>query len=250
MKLQAETYKIQENLGTYCKTGSKTEIPGLTENRVHHYRRLVYNAVKNTMEQAFPICSQVLNEEAYDSLVHRFLSEYNCQTPQIWKLPGEFYQWVVSSGLAQELKLPWLNDLLLFEWIEIDVHTMEDIAMPEAYKITDLFKNYLVFNPEFKLIRLEYPVHLFNIKDVSEKKAEYFILISRDPESGKVYFFNLSVLHVWVLEQMMNNPLCLEDLIPEIHKNFGIESETVLKNNFREIFNELIQKKFILGSSS
>lgn len=250
MILHQDTYQIQEKLGTYCKTGKEEQIPGLTPNRVRHYRRLVYNVIKGTLTQGFPLCHQVMGEEGFDSLVHKFFSEYNCQTPQIWKLPEEFYEWVIQNKISEKLNLPWLNDLLLFEWIEIEVHTMEDQIIPTASDITDLFNNLLVINPEYRLIRIEYPVHLFNIKEVENKKGNYFILISRHPETGKVYFFNLSVLHAWLFEKIADGDISVQDLIPEIATIFRIESEVVLKNNLEKVLRDLVNKKVILGAKN
>lgn len=248
MKLQQETNDIQEKLGSYCRTGTETELPGVYNDKLHHYRRLVYNAVKNTMVQAYPITYQVLEEKGFDPIVRKFFAENPCKTPQIWKLPGEFYEWAVTSGISGELQLPWLDDLLLFEWIELDIHTMEDMEIPMANEITNLFTDHLVFNPEFKLIRLNYPVHLFNVKEAAKRRSSYFVMVSRHPDSGKVFFFNLSFIHVWVIEKLSVERISLEDLIPQIHQNFGIENEIILRNNLRAIFSDLVRKKVVLGS--
>ena len=51
--LKQETKNIQEKLGEYCRTGEYVEIPGSNGSRLHHYRRLVYNAVGGALETAF-----------------------------------------------------------------------------------------------------------------------------------------------------------------------------------------------------
>ncbi len=63
MNLQKPTAKAQNQLGEYCRTGVNQNIPGVIENRLHHYRRLVFNVVKNTMHQAYPLMLQVLGEK-------------------------------------------------------------------------------------------------------------------------------------------------------------------------------------------
>ena len=106
MNLLKQTYDIQESLGDYCKTGIERDIPGITSNRIHHYRRLVFNAVRNTIEQAYPISLQVLGEEEFGNMIHDFFSNHNCRTPQIWKLPGEFYEYALKQDFVSKFNYP------------------------------------------------------------------------------------------------------------------------------------------------
>ena len=55
MNLREGNTEIQKPLGEYCRTGVELKIPGVTPGRVHHYRRLVYNVVRDTLDTAYPI---------------------------------------------------------------------------------------------------------------------------------------------------------------------------------------------------
>lgn len=249
MNLLKQTYDIQENLGSYCKTGLEQDIPGITTNRVHHYRRLVFNAVKNTLEQAYPISLQVLGEEEFEKMIHEFFSNHDCKTPQIWKLPGEFYEYALKEDFSTKYDYPWLNDMLLFEWIEIEVHTMPDANQSKFKEIKDLLNDKLIINKEHRLIKLEYPVHLKTADHLEENKGNYFVLISRDPIEGKVLFFNLSILHTWVFERIITENISVSSLFNEIYEIFGIDSETVLVQNLNAFLKELQNKAVVLGSA-
>ena len=48
MLLTEHTKQVQLDLAEYCRTGEYKPLPGITANRVEHYRRLVFNVVKNT----------------------------------------------------------------------------------------------------------------------------------------------------------------------------------------------------------
>lgn len=249
MNLLQQTYEIQENLGLYCKTGIDQNLPGITENRLHHYRRLVFNVVKNTLEQAYPIALQVLGEKQFRELIHDFFSNHDCRSPQIWKLPGEFYEYSLENKTAEKINSPWLNDLLLFEWTEIEVHTMPDAEIPKAGDITSYLDDVLLINPEYRLIQMEYPAHLVKADKLEDNKGKYFVLISRDPKEGKVMFFNLSILHTWVFERIANQKISVRSLFSDINSIFGIDSETILAENLESFLKDLHLKQVVLGSS-
>lgn len=247
MKLLEETTKAQFDLGQYCRTGKEISIKGVNQERVKHYRRLVYNVVRNTMDQAYPLASQILGEDRWNSLVHDFLINHDCQTPKIWLLPLEFYEYIRDHNYSKSLDLLWLNDLLYFEWIEIEVHVMPDEKMPDAKRKGDLLNDVLVINPEFRLIRLDYPIHQFNIDEAIKKKSNYFVLAARDPDKGHVNFFNLSLLHTWIIENLLQENVSIKSLYPKINQIFGIDSETMLTENLNGFLINLFSKKFILG---
>ena len=83
MKIQPE---IQELLGEYCRTGMETDIPGVTPGRLHHYRRLVNNVVRDMLDSGFPITLAALGEEQWDTLVQEFFVHGQPRTPQIMEL--------------------------------------------------------------------------------------------------------------------------------------------------------------------
>ncbi len=247
MKLQEQTTSAQNNLGIYCRTGKIREIPGINKNRIHHYRRLVFNVVKNTMKQAYPLTLQVMGEEKFTALVHDFFSNHKAQTPQIWKLPNEFYEYALESDFRKKTGKLWLNDLLLFEWIEIEVHTMPDIVSPEFNETGNIMEDILITNPESRLIQLNYPVHIMNVVDAEKNEGNYFVLVSRQKNTGNVNFFNLSLFHAWVYEKITTEKLSVKKLIPQVKVMFGFENEKKLISNLSHFISDLKNKQAILG---
>lgn len=247
MKLHKDTERIQNLLGDYCRTGVERDIPGITPGRVHHYRRLVYNVVRDTMDTAFPITLVALGEERWDVLVQDFFSSEQPQTPQIWKLPLEFYRYHSNQETGTRIQKPFLDDLLYFEWIEIEIHTMPDKPFPEYSQTGNIFLDRLVFNPEYEIVRLEYPVHMYSAEKTLELKGNYFVLVFRSPETGNVQFLNLSGLNTYILTRLADEPIPLNDLKGDIAQMAGIESEKYLDEALSIFIGDLIDKKLILG---
>jgi hypothetical protein len=247
MKLKEDTARIQDILGDYCRTGEGELIPGVTPGRVSHYRRLVYNVIRDTMDRAFPIAASALWEETWEELVQEFFSKGLPQTPQVWKLPYEFYNYHLLHETGIRIQKPWLEDLLYFEWMEIEIHTMPDKAYPEYQSHGNMFVDRLALNPEFEMIRLNYPVHMFPAHEAAEKKGDYFVLIFRVPETGNVNFLNLSAIHTYILARLMEENLPLNDLKGDIAQTAGIESIKYLDDALEKFIGDLMDKKLILG---
>ena len=247
MKLREDTERIQDLLGDFVRTGIEQEIPGLTTGRIHHYRRLVYNVVRDTMDTAFPITLAALGEEAWELLVQDFFSNETSQTPQVWKLPFEFYRYHAARETGKRIQKPYLEDLLYFEWIEIEVHTMPDRTFPHAIPQGNIFMDKLAFNPEYEIIRLEYPVHLHSAEKALEMKGDYFALVFRIPDSGNVQFLNLSGLNTYILTRMVEDSVPLNELKGDIAQAAGIESGKYLDDALATFIGDLMEKKLILG---
>lgn len=241
MYLNKETIEIQDSLAAYCKTGELQEIENVLNDRVKHYRRLVFTNVKNTLERAYPITLEWLSDEEWDLLVNDFFKSHDAQSPKIWELPKEFMEFAKQNNYANSLNKPALNDLLLVEWVEIEVHTMMDIDIDSKMLGGDS-SEVLVLTPEYNLLRLDYPVHIFNGDDSLDKKGDWFIYIFRNRETDGVQFLNISALHVFVLEKLYENPITLNNLLPIVSSVFGLTDIKALTKHLETFFSDLRKK--------
>ena len=230
MLLQSETYDIQKKLASFCRTGKPVDIPGTNTANLPHYRRLVYNIITDILESAFPITYKFLPKKEWESMTHDFFSNHACQTPQIWKLPLEFVNYIKVNYMDIKNVYPFLNDLLLFEWLEIELFNMEDEELPSFASTGDWMYDSIIMNPEYKMIAFKYPVHLFPPSQLSTKKvksADYFLLIYRHPDTKRVELFNLSPLHVFVIEKIENQKK-LNQIIIDACKFFNLTNKEEL----------------------
>lgn len=247
MKLSRDTANLQHNLAHYCRTGKDTPLAGITPNRIHHYRRLVFNVIKNTLTQAFPITVNYMGTKKWEGLVADFFENHDCQTPQVWKLPYEFYLFSRENNYHDKYSIPFLNDLLYFEWIEIEVYTMPDAEHEKFVAKGDYLTDPLVFNPEYRIIKLQYPVHKYRPEQAKNKPGEYFVLAFREPESGKVKFMNLSLFHVYLIERLHEYGYKMPVILNEAMKIFKIKDKELLLVNVQKFFSDIQRESFLLG---
>lgn len=248
MLLNNDTYTAQANLARYCKTGNKTKITGTRSDRILHYRRLVYNVIKYTLETTYPIAFKYIEKTTWEQICAEFFSNHSCTHPQVWRMPKEFFEYCKKTQIAERFKLPYLNDLLYFEWLEAEMYMMEDRAFPSFYASENWLEDYLALNPEYKLIKLDYPVHLGTPDDAVSKKGAYFVLLFRQQESGRIQFVNLSALHAFLIESISQQEKRLNAILIDILYVFGINDFDLLQKEVLRFVNDLHKKGFILGA--
>jgi hypothetical protein len=247
MLLQESTYKQQSDLAHFCRTGELAESVIVRPDRVHHYRRLVYNIVDDSLESAFPLAKNLLTDEQWDTLVNNFFATHKCMSAQIWEMPKEFYNYFKDTESPMKNLYPQLEDLLFFEWMEIEVFMMEDIVFPQVAKEGNILSDTLAVNPEFRIFRVSYPVHLKIAKEITQDdKGAYYILLFREKETGRVQFIDLSAVYVLIIENIAKG-LKLEEILTEISRHLKLDSMEVLFDNVKTFVEMLQVKGFVLG---
>lgn len=246
MLLKQETHNIQTQLAEYCKTGVEVEIEGAKQERLHHYRRLTYNIVKSALNTAYPIAHKTIDEDEWIGMIDDYYANHKMNTPLVWKMPQEFYNFVVEKRYSDTLGRPYLDDLLYFEWIEIEIHTMEDIEIPDYKEEGDLLIDKLVVTPEHEILSFDYPVHKFKGDDLLGKEGSYFVLIFRKLDTGAVRFINLSPFFAVTLQNIIENQLTFKQSIDATAKAFGVDYDQSIQHGLA-FANDLVTQGFILG---
>ncbi len=249
MLYSAKTYDSQQRLSRWVRTGENADVPGTTAEGLKQYRRLFRNNINNTLTQAYPISLEVLSNEQWNKMVDGFYANHDAQTPHVWKLPFEFYQFARESDYAQKYGFPFLNDLLYFEWLEIDVYTMPN-KYPEPFKENgDAMNDLIEVNREYSLERLEYPVHLYAAKESLNHKGNYFLLTYRTPKDFEVKFLDMPPLHVLFFEKISNERLTASQIIDQLLVQNNEIPKEQLAQNILGFIQTMMEEKVFLGFS-
>lgn len=245
--LKAETHTQQSRLADYCRTGNTPDLIDIKEDNLYQYRRLVINIALDTLETAYPITHSFLAPNVWDTLVKDFYANHKCQTTQVWRMPLEFFDYCKEKNIQQQLNISFLNDLLCFEWLELDMHTMPDIAYPQTKEIGSWLADTIALNPEHRVIQLSYPVHTTAPNEgLEEKEGIYFLLAYREKESGNLQFTDLSMLHVFIIENITNG-LQLSTILEEANTLLQINDINALTQHALTFLEDLKQREFVLG---
>ncbi|MCD4734573.1 MAG: putative DNA-binding domain-containing protein [Bacteroidales bacterium] len=250
MSLLNSTYKSQSALANFSRTGNNPEIPGVITDRLHHYRRLIRNIFDDSLSSAFPLTKNLLSEEEWEISVSDFMKDHSSASPQIWTMPREFAEYFTEINLRLVKKYPFIKELLWFEWLEVKLYMMTDKTV--NYKTKEsLINDKLVLNPENTLVHFEYPVHLKNAKQITVAyKSNYFLVMHRHPESGKILFTDLSPALFRIIEILDGKPVSFLDILDKISDEFNIPVNDQMTDFIRKFIKNSIRKRLILGYDS
>ena len=162
-------------------------------------------------------------------------------------MPQELYTYITEVNHQLLKKYYVLKELLLFEWLEIQLYMQEDIET-DCVLEGSLSVDKLVLNPEYILKGFCYPVHLkkakkININDV----GQYFVMLHRHPNSGKVLFTNLSPAFVRVIELLNESVYNIDELSVKVAVEFFIENISSVKEHIHGFLKSAYKNKLILG---
>lgn len=247
MQIQTVTYQQQSNLAKYCRTNILDDSLMVRKDRVHHYRRLIYNVVDDSLQAAFPLLNNLLPEDQWNKLVKGFFATHSCQSTQIWQMPGEFYEFIEANELQLKTTYPHLLNLIHFEWVEVEMFMMEDKKYPLFKTEGDWINDKIAINPEYRILQLDYPVHIKNSHLIkAADKGKYFLLVFREKETGKVQFIDISALLATVIENISKG-LTLNNILLELKAIINFESQEVMMEQIIPFFNSLKKKGFLQG---
>jgi len=101
--------------------------------------------------------------------------------------------------------------------------------------------------PEFRLLQLNYPVHIKNSQSITTaNKGQYFLLVFREKESGKVQFTDISAMFALILENIAKG-LTLNEIIMELKGILKFTNPDQLINQIGPFFDSLKKKGFLVG---
>lgn len=244
-----KTYGNMQKLSDFVRSGSPQKLNASRADGLKQYRRLFRNNINNTMVQAYPITFEILSKEQWDILIDDFFSKHDAKTPSVWKLPFEFYQFVENNNYSDEFEMPFLNDLMHFEWVEIEVYTMEDNEIEPWTEDGDIIKNPIRINPDYVITQLEYPVHQYAAKESVKHRGTYFLLTYRTQKSFDVKFIDLPVIQVYFVEKIANENLSAKEIIDELLKKNPQNKAEELEAYFKEFALTMFEQKVFIGYS-
>jgi len=248
MLLSEITRNQQSQFALYCKTDRDQNLIGTTPGRIHHYRRLIYNIVDESLRTAYPLTYNLLDKNHWNMLVSTFIANHKFRTPILWRMPEEFKNYLMANEKALAENFPFIWDLLEFEWKEIEVYMMEDNEAAKYFSGGSFEDDKIIFNPDFQILKLSYPVHTKNAKQITDKDlGERFVLIFRKKDNGEVIFVDLSLFHIWLISELIASRNRLEDLLVSASVIFNIEDVSQIKQNALSFLNEMKERQFILG---
>ncbi|SCA63840.1 hypothetical protein SCG7109_BH_00060 [Chlamydiales bacterium SCGC AG-110-M15] len=247
MLLKDDTKNTQSKLANYCRSGYYDPIPGVRPERAKVYRRLVYNLMEGALSSAYPITRQVLTDDEWVDFVQHFLTQHDCQSPHLWCMPKGLWEFAVKEQYAKKLGKPYLEELLCFEWLEIEMDMMPDIDPGPYESDGDPLNSPLLLNPHNQVRTFTYPVFSRSIEDLEKHHSQYHLLLFRHQEHHEVRYVALSPLYATLVSILQNKALSAKVALEHVAKYFNLVDDATLFTEGQHFIEMLIKEGAILG---
>lgn len=216
-----------ERFTHFCRTG---ELHPTLPKKIALYQTLIRNKIDYVLRRTFPLTHHLLQGEQWDELTRTFIAKEDLPSPFFWKMAESFAQFVQKNHFAELFNFPYLNDLVHFEWIEIELYMMPDIPRENH--------SGLHLNPESHILTYSYPV--FEKKKLPRPmiKGTYPLFAFRQPKTGDVHFIALSPFFQTVLELIEKQQ---SDVLITAAKKYHLDEKKVLLKG-EKFLDDLLQQ--------
>lgn len=235
-----------EQFSQFCRTGKLPASFEKYSERIGIYHSLVRDKVARVLERAFPLTHHLLQEKQWNKVVDHFLEKEDFSSPFLWKLSETFVHFVQKNRWSELFAIPYLDDLVHFEWLEIEIYMMPDQPKKSFVREGEILEGVLYVNPESQIFSYSYPV--FEKKDLPRvmDKGTYFLLGFRHPLSGEAHFISLSPFFRWVIEMLHHVPLTGRKVLMQAANKFHLDADKVLARG-EPFLSDLFEQHAIYG---
>lgn len=233
--------KIQEEFTHSCR-GRGLNHPKEIKN-IEIYQGFLFEKVQESLESAYPITLGKLPGDIWKEAISRFIGEFDCKTPYFWRIPEQFCLFAHDQKFSEHYKIPYLEDLLDFEWAEIEVFMMKDGLRPELSKEGNVLEDLLFMNPDHLFQKYDYTVFQ---KDSTQKK-ECHVITYRHFVTKEVHYLQLSRFYRVVLELLREHHLSGMETLQFVAPMFQREVDANMVSHANQFFQDLFELGVIEG---
>lgn len=232
------------------------------------YEELIFNTVRDTLQNIYPFTYALLSRNgddkaAWETLVEHYRRERPNRSYKLMGAVSGFHQYLPIQRELLE-KFPFLPDLALYEWLEMEVMNLPDSPpllglLSQIPEIEDFSAFCPVWNSAKRLQAFNYniPALLDELKQTKEPQAlESFppgpvnILVYRDPETLDARFFCLNDLSASLIRLSEDGSSYGQSLsalklaLPAL-KDLPLD---VIRPQAAQLFQNCFQRGMLLGS--
>lgn len=227
--------------------------PGAPARGMRVYQELVFDNLDGFLSACYPVTRKLLGARAWRRMVRQFMREHRCHSPLFRDIPKAALDW--SAGRAEELfpHLPFLAELMHYEWLELAVETAPDdgIAPQRLQPDGDLLAGRPMLHPTARLACYRYPVHRIGprCKPGAAESATHCYLLWRD-DADAVRFILLSPLAAHLLALLQEQARSARDALAQLATEAGPGQLQHYLDAGRELLDQLHAQGALLGTWS
>ncbi len=172
---------------------------GIERRRLAIYQDLVFNNIASFLSSGFPVLRSLYDDEAWITLVRKFIVQHQAETPYFLEISEEFLRFLQESYAPTEQDPPFMLELAHYEWVELALDVSEEV-FPSQLPTLDVLKDVPAVSPLVWRLSYQYPVHLLGpeFQPCEPPEAPTFLLVYRN-RNDEVRFMESNALTIRLL---------------------------------------------------
>lgn len=219
------------------------------ERRMRAYEELVFNNIEGFLLSCYPITRKLLDDEQWHRIVRRFVIEHRCATPLFREIPQEFLEWLDDKFDELFPTMPFLQEFMHYEWLELAVSIAADEVDLKQIEIAgNSLDGIPILNPTAQLACYHYPVHLIgpNYQPQQSDGQIHCYLLYRDVEDD-VQFIQLNPVTARLLELLQQQEISGREALLQIAQEINNQEPETLIAAGGEQLDQFRQAGVVLG---
>lgn len=241
----------QYAFAAHIRDPESTAAPGdIEDRRMAIYRELFYNNMESFLSNSFPVLREILDDDAWHSLVRDFYARHQSHSPLFLEIPREFLDYLNRERGRQPADPPFLGELAHYEWVELAVSVADSTLPEDVDENGDLLEQLPVLSPLAWPLSYSFPVHRirpdFQPQDAGEQPT--YLLVHRGADD-EVSFLELNPVSARLFSLLQENTVsngrqALEQIAVELHH----PDPAAVLDGGRAILEEWRQRAIVLGT--
>ena len=220
------------------------------ERRMRAYEELVFNNIQGFLLACYPISRNLVPDEQWNRIVRSFVIEHRCTSPLFREIPKEFLDWLEGKFDEFFPELPFLQEFMHYEWLELAVTiSPQEIDPRQIDTEGDYINHPPLLNPSAQLACYSYPVHLIGpeFQPQQSNGQVHCYLLYRDVED-QVQFIQLNPVTARLVELLQQQEISGRDALLQIAGELNHDDPDALVEMGRDQLDALHHAGVLLGT--
>jgi hypothetical protein len=155
----------------------------IEDRRMAIYRDLLFNNVKNFIENGFPVLHALYEEDTWLTLVRSFFAKHQSHSPYFVEISQEFLLFLQNEYEPTEHDPAFMLELAHYEWIELDLMVSKEEAKREGIDPHgDLLQGIPVISPLVRALAYQWDVQNISVdyQPISPPEHLTYLIVHRD----------------------------------------------------------------------
>ncbi|MFA9486659.1 MULTISPECIES: DUF2063 domain-containing protein [unclassified Moraxella] len=253
--------QFQNQFGDYLRSQYHAKDDGIPSRVGGIYQTLIFNNVRNFLNQCFPICREILGDDNFHVLSLYFFQRYPSHSPYFNEIPMQFVNFLSqlmtdSPDWHDEITITnndidfvpdYLSELAHYEWLELHVDTLANLTARPILKTPD--NQSYGLNPSVQNSHYTYPVHAISVDNCNDIAPDEVFLVVLRASDNEVKFVHTNALTHLFIDFIQNNERVYSsvgELVTDFAKHIDYHNIDELLAYADDLFAELLAQNIII----